>query len=210
MVRTQAAAFLSLLALAACGDDGGSTPAEPDGAPIVTPDAAPLNFCTAIEASYPDIGAVTGTATLRPVNEDLPDGIQAVILQIPLNEESPPDVLFVEIWEDSAPFDSGTAPYMVNLIGDNADLVLCAACTYIAADFTDPMMIDFNMAYSGQLALSVLDSTPGTGKVTGTLTNVKMHEVTISVAGQSVVTDGCKSTLEKVSFDFDVAASPTP
>lgn len=210
MVKKHAAAFLSIFALAACGDDGGSPPADPDGAPIVEADAAPQNFCTVIEASYPDLGAVTGTATLRPVDEDFPDGDQVVSVQIPLNQESPPDVLFLEIWEDVSPFDSGTAPFMVNLIGDNADLVLCGACTFIAADFTDPNMIDFNMAYSGQLALSALDSTPGTGKVTGSLTNLKMHEVSISEAGQSVTANGCKSTLEGVSFDFDVAAPPPP
>ena len=211
MVKYHAAAFLSMLAVAGCGDDdGGTTPAEPDATPIVEPDAAPQNVCTLIEASYPDLGSVTGTATLRPQDEDAPDGLQVVTVQIPLNEESPPDVLFIEMWEDTRPYDSGPAPYMVNLIGDNADLVLCTTCAFIAADFNNPELIDFNMAYSGQLALSAMDSTPGTGKVTGTLTNVKMHDVDYTEAGQIVVEDGCKSTLENVSFDFDVAALPTP
>jgi hypothetical protein len=65
------------------------------------------------------------------------------------------------------------------------------------------------MAYSGELVLTALDSTPGTGSVVGTLSNVKLHEVTIDATnGQQIVADGCRSTVEKVAFTFDVAAAP--
>ena len=205
MVKRNLIALLSCLALGGCGDDGGAS-ADPDAAPDLV-DAAPQNLCTVIEANYPDLGSVTGTASLKPVDEDMPNGLQVVTLQIPLNQESPPDVLFMELWQDGSPFSDGPAPYTINLIGDNSDLVTCNACTFIAADFTDPMMINFNMAYSGELAISSLDSTPGTGSVVGTLSNVKLHEVTISQSsGQVIVSDGCKSTLDSVAFSFDIAA----
>ena len=202
MVKIHILALPFVMLVAACGDDGGGVSAPDAG----LEDAMPQNLCTLIEASYPDLGLVTGTAVVKPIDEDRPDAEKVYTLQIPLNQESPPDVLFVEIYQDSPPFDSGTAPYSVNLIADNSDLVTCGACTYIAADFSDPKMIKFNMAYSGQLDISVLDATPGTGKVTGSLSNVKLHEVTFGPSGQDVVPDGCRSTIEGVQFDFDVAA----
>lgn len=212
MVKRQSIALLSCLALGACGDDGGGDgTAVPDAGPVVVADAAPEpNFCTVIEASYPDLGSVTGTATLAPTDEDMPDGPQIISLQIPLNEESPPDVLFIELWEDLPPFSDGPPPYTINLIGDQADLVLCGACTYIASDFSDPNMVDHNIAYSGQLVISAMDSTPGTGTVVGSLSNVKLHEVDFDMFGQHIVDEGCRSTLEKVAFTFDIEAADPP
>lgn len=211
MVKTQAIAVLSILALGACGDDDGGT-AVPTPDADVTPmtDAAPTRECTLINASYPDLGAVTGTATLNFDDPEDPTSEQYLSLQFPLNTEATPDILFVELWLASAPFDEGAVPYTINLLGDQADLFLCGACTYIAADFTDRNSINFNMAYNGELLLSALDPTPGTGKVTGSLSNVKLHAVTTSEAGQMVVADGCLATLDGVTFDFDVEAAPTP
>jgi hypothetical protein len=209
MVKICALTMPFVLALAACGDDGGGEGGGPDADVPDPADAMPQNVCTLIEASYPDLGMVTGTALVKPIDSDMPDGPKEYELQIPLNQESPPDVLFLEIYEDSPPFDSGPAPYSTTLIADNSDLFMCGACTYIAADFSDPKMIDFNMAYSGQLEISVLDPTPGTGKVTGTLSNVKLHDVFLnSVPEQETVLDGCNSTIAGVQFDFDVAAAP--
>ena len=211
MVKEQAIVFLSILAIGGCGDDGGpGVVPDPDADLTPMTDAAPTRECTLINASYPDLGTVTGTATLNFDDPEDPTSEQYLSLQFPLNTETTPDILFVELWLDSAPFDEGAAPYTVNLLGDQADLFLCGACTYIAADFTDRNNITFNMAYNGELALSALDPTPGTGKVTGSLSNVKLHAVTTSEAGQMVVADGCLSTVEGVTFDFDVVAAPTP
>jgi hypothetical protein len=196
------------LLLPACGDDGGDGSADPDAAVDMTPDAGPQSTCTVIEASYPDLGMVTGTAQLRPTDPDTPDGPKVLSVQIPLNEDATPDVLFLELWGDTPPFDQGFAPTTQNLNMDNADLVICAACTFIAADFTDPNMIDFNMAYSGSLVIDTVDTTLGTGSITGSLTGVRFQEVTIDAAGQKPVVDGCRSMLEGVQFDFAMPAAP--
>ncbi len=208
-VNSHAATLLSILALASCSE-GGTTVLPLDADVTPKADATPQRVCTLIESSYPDLGAVTGTATLNLDDPEDPTSGQYLLLQFPLNTEAPPDVLFVELWLETAPFDEGAVPYTISLVGDQADLVLCGACTYIAADFTDRNNIDFNMAYSGELLLSALDATPGTGKVTGSLSNIELHDVTISEAGQVTVPDGCLSTIDGVTFDFDVGPAPAP
>ncbi len=207
MVNFHKPALLALLALFACGDDGGGgADAAPDTPDASAADAMPQNLCTLIETSYPDQGMLTGTAMVELIDTDFPNDGNVYRVEMPLNEENPADVLILEVWEDGPPFDTGSAPFSVSLIADNADIITCSACAFIAADYTGPAMINFNVAYSGQLELSALDPTPGTGKVTGSLSNLKLHEVTVSQAGQEVVAGGCKSTLEKVQFDFSVAA----
>lgn len=196
--------------LAACGGTSGSPPPRPDAAETPPqPDAMEQNFCTAIEAAYGDLGEQTGTALLRPADEDMPDGLQVLALQMPLNEEPSPDVLFLELWQGDPPFVDGFAPASLTLNGDQADLVLCGACAFIAADYTGGL-IDFNMAYTGELVLDAVDATPDTGQVVGSLSGIKFHEVTIDQAGQHVVEEGCKSELDKISFDFGVAQTPAP
>jgi len=167
----------------------------------------PQNVCTAIEALYADQGTITGTATLAPTDDTNPTGPQTLSIAMPLNTDAEPDVLFLELWGDSAPFQQGFVPVTQSLGGDQSDLVLCGACTYIAADYVEGGLIDFNMAYSGELVIDAVDPTPGTGSIQGSLTGVKLHEVTVSEAGQMVVAGGCKSEIEAVAFDFSIAAT---
>ncbi len=208
MVKRYWLALPCLWALGACGDDGGDGSITPDAAIADEVDATPQPVCTLIEESYADLGMMTGTATVKPIDADLPDGDKVFRLEFPLNQDTEPDLLILELYGDSPPYDSGPAPYSATLIADNSDLFRCGTCAYIAADFTTPQMINFNMAYSGQLELSVLDPTSSTGKVTGSLSNLKLHEVIVTPAGdQETVAGGCKSTLEKVQFDFDVVVA---
>jgi hypothetical protein len=170
-----------------------------------------MNVCTLIEKSYGDLGAVTGTAFVAPADEDRPMAEQKLTLQIPLNQDAKPDILFIELWEDAEPFiDSGFMPITLTLNGDQADVLSCGACVYIAADFESVNNINFNMTYTGELVLEVVDATPGSGQVKGSLTDIMLREVTTSAEGQEPVENGCRSELAGVQFDFSVVTDPPP
>jgi hypothetical protein len=209
MVKTTAIAFLSLLAMAACSDEGG-TVLPPDAGFVPMADAAPTRVCTLIESSYPDLGAVTGTATFTLDDVTDPTSEQYLELQIPLNTDAEPDILFFEVWFTQPPFDEGAAPYTISILGDQTDVIDCSACTFVAADFTDRNSVNFNFAYTGEIVLTALDLTPDTGKVTGSLSNVLLHEISFSADGQETVPDGCLSSIEAVTFDFDVGPALVP
>ncbi len=206
----KATPFLAVLLFAACGGTTGPPPPKADAGP--RPDAQPLpdamSACTEIEAMYADLGELTGTATLLPVDEKEPDGPKVLSIEMPLNEDAEPDVLFLELWETEDPFLSqGLVPLTQSLGGDQADLITCGACAFIAANFSDPQEIDYNMAFAGELVIESIDTTPGTGSVVGTLSDVRFREVTVSEAGQETVEDGCRSELEAVRFSFAMAAA---
>ncbi len=216
MDRFGNSALVALL-FAACGGTTGPPPPKADAGPRsdadVGPvaDAMPQNVCTDIEAMYADLGEVTGIALIGPVDEDMPDGPKRLVATIPLNADAEPDVLFLEFWETEEPFLSqGFVPLSQTLNGDQADLITCGACAFIAADYEEGEPIAFNMAYGGELVIDGIDVTPETGSVTGTLADVKFRAVTVDEAGQETVEDGCRSELEAVQFNFTVEAAPGP
>lgn len=194
----------------ACGGTSGPPPAKADAGEVPNvADAMPMNVCTDIEAQYADLGELTGTATLTPIDEKAPDGPQTLSIAMPLGEEAEPDVLFLELWGDTPPFeDAGFIPLTQELNGNHADLVLCGACVFIAANYTEGALIDFNMASGGELVIDTIDVTPGTGSLTGSLSDLRFREVTVSEAGQEVVEDGCRSQVEGVRFNFTMAETP--
>jgi hypothetical protein len=208
VLRKQALWLLAIASLTACGDDGGSS-ATPDARVVDPIDAEPAAVCTSIADSYGDLGSVTGTATLAPIDDQDPTGPQSLRMVIGLNEDPMPDQLVVELWEDTPPFDqSGLAPRTVQILGLQTDLIACGACVYIAGDVEDPTHLDFHMASKGTLSIDALDPTVDTGTISGSITDLEVRQVTIDADGQKNVVGGCKSTVDSVSFDFDIAAPP--
>lgn len=207
MVKYNALAPACLF-LWACGGTTGSPPDQPDAGP--RPDAAEVSGCVNLESSYGDLGAFTGEAVLAPTNPDIPDGRQYLSLAMPVNEDAPPDVFFLELWGDSPPFEDGFAPVTLTLNGDQSDLILCAACAFLAPDHEGgDAFIDYHLAYSGELILTAVDATPDTGMVQGTLSNIKMHQVELNQNNeQETVEGGCLTEIEALSFDFTVVAAP--
>lgn len=213
MDRLESTLLILIASSTACGGTKGPPPGRADAGP--TPDAGPSadgmpqNVCTDIESVYGDLGEFTGTAVLSPADEDTPDGPKKLVMQMPLNDDAEPDVLFLEFWETEEPFLSqGFVALSQTLNGDQADLVTCGACSFIAANYVDGGLIDFNMAYAGELVIDAIDATPGTGSVSGSLTGLKFREVTISPAGQETVEGGCRSELASASFSFSVEEAP--
>lgn len=203
---------LAALLFAACGGTTGPPPPRADAGPrpdaVPVADAGPQNVCTDIEAVYGDLGELTGVALIGPADEEDPEGPQKLEIRLPLNEDAEPDILFVEFWETEEPFLSqGFVPLTQALTGDQADLITCGACAFIAANYVEENDIDFNMAFAGDLVIETIDVTPDTGSVTGTLTDVKFRAVTVDGAGQETIEDGCRSELEAVRFNFTVEAA---
>ena len=84
-----------------------------------------------------------GVALIGPANPDETDGPKKLVLQMPLNEDAEPDVLFLEFWETEEPFLSqGFVPLTQTLNGNQADLITCGVCSFIAANFVDASNID--------------------------------------------------------------------
>ena len=207
MGNFKSVALAGLLVLTACGGDDKDEELAVDAGPQV--DAMPQNVCTLIDELYGDLGVATGTAIRQPIDEDLPDGPQYLSLVIPLNEDATPDVLHLELWEEvDGPFAGGLKPITLTLNLDQADLISCSACAFIAADVVPGEPTKFNMAYTGELIIETVDTTPDTGSIKGSLTGIKFQEVSVDIMGQKPIAGGCKSVLEKVQFDFAVALPP--
>ena len=183
------------LALAACGGDDGQTPAV-DAMPAAD---APVDAttCTLLETDYGDLGAQTGQATLEP-----DDAENILKMEIPLNQETPPDVLFIELYDDSDPFSGGLAAGTYTIIDFQADIVNCGACVYIAADREVGQPLKFHMASSGTLTIDAVDATPGTGSIQGSLAGINLREVEVQQGGQVVVENGCRTAIGSDEFRF--------
>ncbi len=197
-----------------CGDDADTTgdlvdsgtPASID-AMAQEPDAEP-NYCTLLESSYGDLGALPGSAEIGPQDSDTPLGPRLIRLRIPLNQDASPDVLAIELWENEGVFLDGYSAKTVVLSANQADLIECSACVFIAADFVEGQRTNFNITYSGQLIIDAIDPVPDTGRIQGSLTNLKLHAVTVDEAGQMVTEMGCKTTLEGITFDYPMTLAP--
>lgn len=208
--RTLASLFVLALLIGApaCGggdDDGGASDAGSDtdgGGGGGDPDALPP-MCDNLLTMFGDLGSVTGTAVSAPIDDEEPAGAQYLTAQIPLNTDTEPDVLFIELWDENTPFMDGLATGTYGLVGLQADLFSCGACVYIAAN-VDGGPLDFHMALGGSLTLDSVDATPGTGRIVGSLTDVGFREVTVDVNGQHVVEGGCETEISAVSFDLTV------
>jgi hypothetical protein len=183
----------ALLVLACDGDD--SPPGQP------APDDSAGGSCSALAGSYPDLGTLKGTAVMADE-----DGL-ALKLRFALNDDPQPDVLFIELYADAAPFAAGLAPAEVSLSGDQADIYTCTACVYISADHHGDQDISYHAASKGTFTLSEYDVTPGSGRVAGSLSEVSLREVEPREEhGQVEVPDGCKTSIQAAAFQFEVSA----
>ncbi len=198
-------ALLALVVFTACGGTTGPPPPKADSGPtpdaLPSADARPANLCTEIETSYGDLDTLVGTAHYAPADEDEPDGPQVLTVVIPLNEDPTPDVLFIEMWETEEPFLSqGFTPLTASLGGDQADLITCGACVFIAENYSEGEAIAHNMAYGGEFVLTAIPDGKGAMTVEGSLSDVTMRAVTVSDAGQETVEDGCRSEITALQF----------
>lgn len=201
---------VAVLMLVACGgdDSGAADGGVTDAAAIAdaaTPDAKP-NYCTLLEPAYGDLGSFTGTALLRPADAEEPNGFEYLSIEIPLNTDAKPDVLFIELWEDAPPFDPDFKTGTFTLIEDNADIITCGVCAFIAADREVGQNLRFHMAVAGTMTIDAVDKTPGTGSVVGSVSGLRLREITVDQFGQHLVDMGCETMVDSASFTATVQA----
>ena len=205
-------AIATAFTMAACGDDGGDVGSDPDAAPEIDPiDATPPPVCEDLPVSFGELGELAGSALIEPIDELEPDGPRRLALEFDLDQADPPDKLFVELWEDVAPFDdTGFEARTIGLNGLHSDLITCGACVFVAADVSDPAQLDFHMARGGSLDIDTLTLTGENDRIEGSIQDLEVRQVEVSADGQSEVVGGCVSEITSMSFALDVLPSTTP
>ncbi len=214
-------AFLAALPLAACsssidsgpgpgggdGDDGGGDVGAPDAGGGEQPEA-----CT-VEAAYPDLGALTGgNAVVRPQDAAVPDGPQYLTIAVSLGGSGIIDALFLELWDGYGPFAAGgIVPGTYTIAGPDTNLNDCGACVWMAGDLDmgAGTIAQSFMASGGTITLTTVDPTPNTGRLTGSLSNVTLRQVSFEdgTGVQSDVAGGCTTSVAGMSFDATVVAA---
>ena len=125
---------------------------------------------------------------------------------MPINNDATPDTMFLELYENEEPFLGGIATGTFTISGKQTDLILCTVCAYLAGDYVDDLTINFHMASSGTLDITTVDTTPGTGSIEGSLTNLALREVTVNTMGQQPVVNACRTTIASLSFNLPIVA----
>ncbi len=171
--------LLAILAVAACGDDGGSV--IPDAA-MQQMDAPPMNNCL-VPASYGDLGMKTGTAGTM-------GGVTATFT---LDAGPPRDTFFLKMVTGKGVFAGGIAPGTYTITGDDADYNNCGLCVHIIADIVSGVgPTKFYFANAGSVELTSTGS-----PISGTATNLTFREVDI---GSGAPVGSCASTIGSIMF----------
>lgn len=198
--------FLSLLCasclLTACfgGDDDDGNGSGADAPPISLFDAAPgspdgAGACL-VTGPLGDLGSKTGTAKS---DGETPPG--EIYWYAPLNSDTLPDVLSVDLWAKYGVFTDAITTGTFQLTGSETSAKDCGACVYLD--------IDVNMSSQPATYAETYMPTGGTinitsvtGNLTGTLSNVTLQRVSISPDdGTTTPLGSCTTTISNVAFD---------
>jgi|GEM_PF-1997379 len=215
----RAALFLSTALLTAClgtaddtaapdpvGDDGPGAPSTPGTPDDGTPPPNPA-LCS-LEAAYPDLGVVDGTALYAPIDPNVPDGPHVVRLAIGIGQGPIVDILFIDLWEGFGGFTNGLVPGEFQLVGAEADLATCGACVYMGGDIdtVNGTVAQQFHASGGTLTIDTLNPIAG-GQFVGSISNVTMREVIVDPVSSVLtdVPDGCTTTVQAAGFSTTLA-----
>ena len=214
MRTTTTFALILATSLAACGGDDGTVSAidarRIDGSG--GPDAA--GACD-IPAGL-SLGEGTGIDFERS-DGTMPAGQYTLSTGITLGMDMPPTVMFLEFYNDYAPFGNSTTPgaiapgtYTINAA--QADYATCGACLRIYTKVEQVgMMLNVSQKYmpnGGTITINSITPTVG-GAIDVTLSNLTMRQVDIAAAPSFATTDvpgGCTSTIADAHFTGMVVA----
>lgn len=205
--------FSMSLGCTVSGDGSGGPDPDPDP---VGPDAGtdPVPTGCALADSYGDLGASMGGAAVLGDQQDMP-GSSVLTLGGALNQDAAPDVFQMQLWEGYGVFTGGFVTGTFDLTGAEANILDCGACVTLLGDVntqTGQAVLGL-VANGGTLTITAVDKTPTTGRVTGSISNVTLREISVDGTPpvQSEVTGGCTSSIGTLSFDVPVmAAQQTP
>ena len=168
---------ISVLALGACGDDGGATI---DAA--VGMDAYDTARCL-ITGNYGALGALTGTTSQGPTT-----------LTITLDPGPPRDSFFIKLNAGKGAFAGGLATGTFSITGADAQSPNCGLCVNIIADIVAMQgPSKFYFATSGSVTLT--STQPPIGSV------ADLAFVEVGVNGD-VMPGGCTASIDSMAFSM--------
>ena len=123
-----------------------------------------------------------------------------------LNTDTPPDQLYIDLWEKYGGFGSGDITTgSFSLTGEDAAFSTCGTCVYIANDVdADNGPAGYYFAQGGTLTLTSV-----TGRFTGSITNVTFVKVGIDADGfptDEPAAGDCSSTIASATFDSAIGS----
>jgi hypothetical protein len=123
----------------------------------------------------------------------------------PLNMDTRPETLDVQLYVGAAPFAAMLAPMSISLTGQS-DFSTCGACVLFHPKYNDGVEIRAQPNYiatGGTLNITAVPN-GAAGKLTATLSNVTFEHVMIDTSFKTTKLDDCTVTLTSASIDFDV------
>lgn len=213
-MRTTTFALILATSLAACGGDDGGTVSAIDARRIDGaggPDAAG-GGCD-----------LMGSATINPITGAMPrfragtmnPAIHSVTMGFGLGSEMPPDALFIEFYNNYAPFGTAMAPgqftpMAYTLDSVQADYATCGICLIMSANFDSgtSMGTQDYMPTGGTVTITTLQDQVG-GQLDISLANVVMQHVTIdsSSGATTPAADGCTFTIASAQVQGTLVAA---
>jgi hypothetical protein len=231
MIRITSIALFASLALLACSDSGSSTPdAAPSHNPdaATTADAAPIpdgapgvdgapGACTVSTADFGDKGALTGAATFDDgmTADDHSDDI--LEFDALLEGAQPADGIAVQLYAGYGAFAMSDTnpmgqimPGTYELTGEELDFATCGVCVRIVTNTTSSGYEDDYFATGGTVTVTEAGNVVG-GTLSGTLTNVQFHHVTIDpqTGATTQAPDTCTTGVTNATFTGTLAAPST-
>jgi hypothetical protein len=190
---------LGMLALAACGDDGGKGSVD---ARIIVGDTGGGDSGPVVCAATADYGTIA--TPLNPIAfRDVAVNPENVFYAGTLNADAVYDDLTIDLYSMTSVFTGQIVPLTVQLNGDEANFATCGACVSIQAN-VDPVSFESEMQYF--VVGGVLTLTSVSPNITGTITNAMfVHTTTdMDTLETTPVGDGCAATVASFSFDTPV------
>lgn len=204
---------LATVTIAACGgDDGGVTAI--DARRIDSGSGGPDAAATCDLPAGISLGEGTGIDFQR--QDGMTAGHYTLASGLSLGSDMPPTVMFVEFYNDYAPFGTSMAPGAVapgtyTIDATQSNYASCGACMRIFTKYVQGMPSTFNQTYmpnGGTITINSVTPTVG-GTIDVTFTNLTLRQVTIATDGTFETTDvagGCTSTISDGHFTGAVVA----
>ena len=126
------------------------------------------------------------------------DGYEETLYAAFINADTPPDGIYIDLFNKLEPFPNSIMPTTVQLTADQADYSTCGACVEVDTDIDD----DGNATHVYLADGGTLNLTSTSGTITGTISNATFRHVDIDSESYETTpnADGCQTTIERLTF----------
>lgn len=152
---------------------------------------------TDIQVPSCPLPADLGEITL--VSSDASVASNGTSLAMVLNDQTPPDVLRIELYGSTPTFAEQPVPGVYALSGADLNYATCGVCLLLLLDVEEDGPAEFYFPTSGTVTLT--ETTTG---IRGSLSDVVFARVTVDPSTfETTVLDACTSTLDALDFGAD-------